>query len=68
MRRDYARSPGRNSEAERLETERSACATIPFPGLKSPNVPHREAIQEKSSQGAKRYLTVGDRAARLYRE
>ena len=27
-----------------------------------PIVPHREAIKEKSSQGAKRYLTVGDRA------
>ena len=30
------------------ETERSACATIPFPGLKSPNVPNREAIKEKA--------------------
>ena len=28
-------------------------------GGKTPNVPHREAIKEKSSQGAKRYLTVG---------
>ena len=27
-------------------------------GMKSPNVPHLEAIKEKSSQGAKRYLTV----------
>ena len=29
-------------------------------GGKAPNVsPYREAIKEKSSQGAKRYLTVG---------
>ena len=28
-------------------------------GGKAPNVLHREAIKEKSSQGAKRYLTVG---------
>ena len=27
-------------------------------GAASPSFPHREAIKEKSSQGAKRYLTV----------
>ena len=32
-------------------------------GMKSPNVPHREAIKKKSSQGAKRYLTVNLRKA-----
>ena len=33
------------------ETERSACATIPFPGLKSPNVPivpKKEKVQSQS--------------------
>ena len=41
-----------------------------FPGLaplsgvwgSSPNVPYREAIKEKGSQGAKSYLTVNLRA------
>ena len=28
-------------------------------GAAAPAFPHREAIKEKSSQGAKRYLTVG---------
>ena len=35
-------------------------------GGEAPNVPHREAIKEKSSQGAKRYLTVDSRRARAY--
>ena len=28
-------------------------------GAAAPSFPHREAIKDKSSQGAKRYLTVG---------
>ena len=33
------RLPGSMKRGVTSETERSACATIPFPGLKSPNVP-----------------------------
>ena len=47
-----------------------------FPGLappsgvwgSRPNVPYREAIKEKSSQGAKRNLTVDLRPARAERK
>ena len=35
-------------------------------GMKSPNVLQSRSDQRKSSQGAKRYLTVGDRTARFY--
>ena len=65
MRRDYARSPGRNSEAERLETERSACATIPFPGLKSPNVSRCEAKRRRSERSRRRQLRPRQRCLKL---
>ena len=35
-------------------------------GGKAPNVLHREAIKEKSSQGAKRYLTVNECQVRFF--
>ena len=61
------RLPGSMKRGGTSETERSACATIPFPGLKSPNVPISRSDLEKRSQGAKRYLTVGYRVARFLR-
>ena len=48
------RLPGSMKRGGTSETERSACATIPFPGLKSPIVPI-----------AKRTLTVGYQIARF---
>ena len=35
--------------------------------IAAPSSPYREAMEEKSSQGAKRTLTVGDRTARFFR-
>ena len=72
-----AAASGGNRQAERRESQGVPLAArlCEFPGLWSPgrvlgaaapNVPHREAIKEKSSQGAKRDLTVGDRTAQHY--
>ena len=55
------RLPGSMKRGETSETERSVCATIPFPGLKSPIVPIRS--QNESRSGAKRLLRL--RTSRL---
>ena len=61
------RLPGSMKRGGTSETERSACATIPFPGLKSPNVPTSRSDPKRSSQGAKRDLTVDFRKLGLIR-
>ena len=53
------RLPGSMKRGETSETERSVCATIPFPGLKSPIVPIRS--QNESRSGAKRLLRLRQR-------
>lgn len=58
-------SRGRCSRAERPEAESSACAPIPFPGMKSPIVPRWRGNQEKRSPGAKRGMTGLYRTARF---
>ena len=46
------RLPGSMKRGGTSETERSACATIPFPGLKSPNVSLSRSDQRKKQSGS----------------